>query len=105
MHSALLALKRIGVASTEPEATFLPLLWKQTRGRAPWPSRQMAEPAIVAKYLFSLAQAFNNFYHKHRILIERDTLRKCFLLALTEIIHERLRQGLELLGIQVPEKM
>ncbi len=68
-------------------------------------SIQMAEPATVAKYLFSLSQAFNNFYHKHRILIEPDPLRKCFLLALTEIIHERLRQGLELLGIQVPEKM
>jgi arginyl-tRNA synthetase len=64
----------------------------------------MAEPATVAKYLFSLAQAFNNFYHKHRILIEPDLLRKC-LLALTQIIYERLRQGLELLGIQGVEKM
>jgi arginyl-tRNA synthetase len=68
-------------------------------------SIQMAEPATVAKYLFGLAQAVNNFYHKHRILIEPDPLRKRFLLALTEIIHGRLRQGLQLLGIQVPDKM
>jgi arginyl-tRNA synthetase len=68
-------------------------------------SIQLAEPATVAKYLFSLAQAFNNFYHKHRILIEPDPLRKWFLLALTQIIHQRLWQGLQLLGIQVPEKM
>ena len=68
-------------------------------------SIQMAEPATITKYLFSLAQAFNNFYHKHRILIEPDPLRKRFLLALTQIIHERLHQGLQLLGIQVPEKM
>jgi len=68
-------------------------------------SIQMAEPATVAKYLFSLAQSFNNFYHKHRILIEPDPLRKQFLLALTQIIHERLQQGLRLLGIEVPEKM
>jgi arginyl-tRNA synthetase len=68
-------------------------------------SIQMAEPAMVAKYLFSLAQAFNNFYHKHRILIEPDPRRKQFLLALTQIIHARLHQGLHLLGIEVPEKM
>jgi arginyl-tRNA synthetase len=68
-------------------------------------SIQMAEPATVTKYLFTLAQAFNNFYHKHRILIESDPLRKRFLLALTQIIHERLQQGLQLLGIQVPEMM
>jgi len=68
-------------------------------------SIQMAEPATVAKYLFTLAQGFNNFYHRHRIMIEPDPMRKRFLLALTQIIHERLQQGLQLLGIQVPEKM
>ena len=68
-------------------------------------SIQMAEPATVAKYLFSLAQAFNNFYHRHRIMIEPDPLRKRFLLAFTQIIHARLQQGLQLLGIQVPEMM
>ncbi|MCI0620700.1 MAG: arginine--tRNA ligase [Acidobacteria bacterium] len=68
-------------------------------------SIQMAEPSTVAKYLFSLAQAFNNFYHKHRIIVEPDPLRKRFLLGLTQIIHERLLQGLQLLGIQVPDKM
>lgn len=68
-------------------------------------SIQMAEPSTVAKYLFSLAQAFNNFYHKHRIIVEPDPLRKRFLLGLTQIIHERLLQGLQLLGIHVPDKM
>ncbi|MBM3804934.1 MAG: arginine--tRNA ligase [Acidimicrobiia bacterium] len=66
---------------------------------------QLAEPAAVAKYLFSLAQAFNNFYHKHRIMIEPEPQRKRFLLALTQIIHARLLLGLDLLGIQVPSKM
>src|SRR6266446_1697812 len=30
------------------------------------------EPAFVSKYAFQLAQAFNNFYHKHHILSEAD---------------------------------
>jgi arginyl-tRNA synthetase len=68
-------------------------------------SIQMAEPATVAKYLFSLAQTFNNFYHKHHILTEADESRRMFLLALTIIVRDRLQQGLQLLGIQVPEKM
>jgi arginyl-tRNA synthetase len=68
-------------------------------------SVQMAEPATVAKYLFSLAQAFNNFYHRHRIIAEPDPLRKRFLLGLTGSIRDQLQHGLELMGIQVPERM
>jgi len=68
-------------------------------------SIQMAEPATLAKYLFNLAQAFNNFYHRHRIMIEPNPQRKRFLLALTEVIRDRLLRGLELMGIQVPEMM
>ncbi|MEW5974948.1 MAG: arginine--tRNA ligase [Acidobacteriota bacterium] len=66
---------------------------------------QTSEPATVAKYLFTLAQAFNNFYHRHRIISEPDPQRKLFLLALTRIIRDQLQIGLSLLGIQVPEKM
>jgi arginyl-tRNA synthetase len=66
---------------------------------------QTAEPATVAKYLFTLAQAFNNFYHKHRIIVESDPIRKRVLLALTRTIRDQLEQGLGLLGIRVPERM
>jgi arginyl-tRNA synthetase len=68
-------------------------------------SIQTAEPATVAKFLFTLAQSFNNFYHKHRIIVEPDPIRKRFLLAMTRIIRDQLEQGLNLLGIDVPEKM
>ena len=64
-----------------------------------------AEPATVAKYLFTLAQAFNNFYHKHRIKEEADPSKKLFLLAMTRIVRDQLLNGLQLLGIAVPEMM
>lgn len=63
------------------------------------------EPASVAKYLFSLAQALNHFYHRHRIKDEPNTLRKHFYLALITIIRDQLQQGLDLMGITIPERM
>jgi arginyl-tRNA synthetase len=63
------------------------------------------EPAFVTKYAFQLAQAFNNFYHKHHILSEPDEQKRAFLLELTELVERRLVQSLHLLGIETPEKM
>lgn len=63
------------------------------------------EPAFVTKYAFQLAQAFNNFYHKHHILSEPDEQKRAFLLGLTELVARRLVQALGLLGIETPEKM
>jgi arginyl-tRNA synthetase len=63
------------------------------------------EPAFVAKYAFQLAQAFNNFYHKHHILSEGDQQKRAFLLALTELVESQLVRALDLLGIDAPEKM
>jgi arginyl-tRNA synthetase len=63
------------------------------------------EPAFVAKYAFQLAQAFNNFYHKHHILSEADLQKRAFLLRLTESVEAQLVRALELLGIEAPEKM
>ena len=66
---------------------------------------QTCEPAGVAKYLFSLAQALNHFYHRHRIKDEPDPLRKWFYLALITILRDQLQKGLDLLGISVPDRM
>lgn len=63
------------------------------------------EPAFVAKYAFQLAQAFNNFYHKHHILTEQDEQKRAFLLALTELVEAQLVRALSLLGIEAPGKM
>jgi arginyl-tRNA synthetase len=63
------------------------------------------EPAFMAKYAFQLAQAFNNFYHKHHILSEADEQKRAFLLRLTELVEAQLVRALGLLGIEAPEKM
>ena len=63
------------------------------------------EPAFIAKYAFELAQAFNLFYHRHRMLSEPDPERKAFLLRLTLLAERQLVAALDLLGIEAPEKM
>jgi arginyl-tRNA synthetase len=63
------------------------------------------EPAFVAKHAFQLAQAFNNFYHKHHILSEADPRKHAFLLRLTELVETQLVAALSLMGIDAPEKM
>ena len=63
------------------------------------------EPSVLAKYGFRLAQSFNNFYHRHHILTEKDEDRQAFLLMLVHLVSETLTTLLALLGIAVPEKM
>ena len=63
------------------------------------------EPAFIAKYAFQLAQAFNLFYHHHRVLTEEDEARKTFFLQLSRLVELQLVSALELLGIESPEKM
>jgi len=66
---------------------------------------QQQEPALVAKWAFVLAQQFNLFYHKHHILSEADAEKKAFLLLLADLVQRQLTRALDLLGIEVPEKM
>jgi arginyl-tRNA synthetase len=63
------------------------------------------EPAVLAKYAFRMAQAFNNFYHHHHILNETDSGKQNCLLYLVYLFETTLRQTLDLLGIEVPERM
>lgn len=59
-------------------------------------------PSHVATYLFDLAQKFNNFYQKHKIL---ESEQKVFRIGLVTVVGETIKQGLDLLGIPVPERM
>ncbi|WP_158823368.1 arginine--tRNA ligase [Granulicella sp. S156] len=64
-----------------------------------------AEPAMLARYAFQLAQQFNNFYHRHHILTETDEARKTLLLATAAVARRELVRVLGWLGITVPSAM
>jgi arginyl-tRNA synthetase len=59
-------------------------------------------PHYVANYLYELAQTFNRFYEKNRVI---DDPREATRLKLVELYADTLKSGLELLGIPAPEKM
>src|SRR6266576_4155799 len=64
-----------------------------------------AEPANLAKYTFTLARAFNLFYHRHRIIAEEDAAKRAILISAAGITRNKLTSALESLGIAVPERM
>lgn len=64
-----------------------------------------AEPAMLARYAFQLAQQFNNFYHRHHILTETDEARKTLLLATAAVARRELERVLGWLGIRIPSAM
>lgn len=63
------------------------------------------EPAILAKYTFNLAKAFNLFYHNHKILPEPDAVKRAVLISVADAAKNSLTLALNIMGIEVPEKM
>ncbi|MBV9958523.1 MAG: arginine--tRNA ligase [Acidobacteria bacterium] len=68
-------------------------------------SAAQAEPALLAKYTFNLARAFNLFYHRHRIIAEENAARRAVLVTVADIARRQLTRALATLGIEVPERM
>lgn len=62
------------------------------------------EPSLIAKYLFDLAQVFNDYYQKVPILKSKEQ-KKYFRLALISAIAVILKKGMNLLGIETVETM
>ena len=64
-----------------------------------------AEPAVLTKYVFTLAQQFNNFYHRHHVLNEENAARRALLLATAAVARRELVRALGYLGIDAPSAM
>ena len=62
------------------------------------------DPSELCKYLFELAQIFNDYYHKHSILKVEQDIQEARLILL-ECVRQVLENGFGILGIQIVEKM
>jgi len=62
------------------------------------------EPFYITRYIVDLAQKYNRFYNKCPILKEEEELKKARLL-ITLGVNKVIKTGLNLLGIETPEKM
>ncbi|HLG24039.1 MAG TPA: arginine--tRNA ligase [Candidatus Nanoarchaeia archaeon] len=61
-------------------------------------------PHLIASYTYSLAQKFNEYYHQHNILKSEKGLMEARIILITAVRHV-IKNGLDLLGIDVLEKM
>ena len=62
-------------------------------------------PAMVANYAYDLAKAFNSFYQDTPILKEENTDLKQLRIALCQFVANALKNTMDILGIEVPERM
>lgn len=62
-------------------------------------------PSGIANYCYELTKEFNQFYHDYSILREEDEQKKQMRLVLARNVAKIIRNGMSLLGIEVPERM
>ena len=62
-------------------------------------------PSGIANYCYELTKAFNQFYHDYSILGADTEDEKVVRLVLAQNVGKTLKNGMALLGIEVPERM
>jgi len=63
------------------------------------------DPSSIANYCYSLGKMYHRFFHEVRILSAESESAKAFRLELSNVVAEVLGKAMELLGIEMPEKM
>ncbi|MBR0597051.1 arginine--tRNA ligase [Sinanaerobacter chloroacetimidivorans] len=62
------------------------------------------EPSIVTRHIVDIAQSFNKFYHDEHILVDNEE-EKTAKIILSFAAKQTIKNGLQLLGMEVPERM
>ena len=62
-------------------------------------------PSGIANYCYELTKDFNQFYHDYSILNAESGEAKTLRLALAKNVAKTIKNGMQLLGIEVPERM
>ncbi len=63
------------------------------------------DPSSIANFCYDLAKAYHRFYHDLSILSADSPAAVAFRLQLSRAVANVLRHGMQLLGIEVPERM
>lgn len=62
-------------------------------------------PSLIANYCYELTKEFNQFYHDYSILNADTDSQRQFRLYLAKSVADVIRNGMYLLGIEMPERM
>ena len=68
-------------------------------------SAGLYNPALIANYLYELSKSFNRFWHECQILKEENEELRLFRLQLANLAAITISNGMNLLGIEVPNRM
>ncbi len=63
------------------------------------------DPSAIANFCFQMAKSYHRFYHERSILKAESPAAGAFRLQLSTAVANALRMGMDLLGIEMPEKM
>ena len=63
------------------------------------------DPSMIANYAYDLGKDYHKFYHDVRILKAESEAAKCFRLQLSRTVAVVLRDAMNMLGIEMPERM
>ena len=62
-------------------------------------------PSCIANYCYELVKEYNQFYHDFSILREEDNNKKLLRIVLSAAVSQVIKDGMGLLGIEMPERM
>lgn len=102
-----------GIALPETLYADMPLNQKETEliqkmneyGAAVEQAGKDYSPSGIANYCYELTKEFNQFYHDYSILSADSDKEKTVRLVLAANVAKTLKNGMNLLGIEVPERM
>lgn len=63
------------------------------------------DPSSIANYCYNLAKDFHKFYHDHSILKAESSEAMAFRIQLSKMVATVLASAMDLLGIEMPERM
>ena len=102
-----------GIAIPEVLADDMPLNQKETEliqkmdefGAAVRQAGKDYSPSGIANYCYELTKDFNQFYHDYSILNAENESEKVVRLVIAKNVAKTIKNGMALLGIEVPERM
>ncbi len=62
-------------------------------------------PSCIANYCYELVKEYNQFYHDFSVLKEEDKKKQQVRLMISAAVGQVIKNGMSLLGIEVPERM
>lgn len=92
-----------GLAPNEKEQELIQTLlgYKEVLQEA----ARLYSPALIANYVYDLVREYNQYYHDYSVLREENAAIRSMRLYLSRLVAEIIKDGMSLLGIEMPERM